>query len=254
MGTGDFIWYDLLTADTASAIAFYAHVVGWTTQDFPGAKGHYTMWVGSQGPLGGVMTLPEEAAKMGAPPHWMANVTITDLDASVARVKALGGKVYKEPEAIPTVGRFAVIADPQGAVLSLFQPEREMQAHDTTKAGEVCWNELATTDHEAALRFYSELFGWSLMESMDMGPMGSYLIYGKGGAPLGGMFRKPAEMPVAAWVYYVHVDGLDAAIERATSRGAKLVHGPVEVPGGDRIAQLTDPQGAFFALHGAKKS
>lgn len=253
MGTGDFVWYDLLTTDTAAAIAFYAHVVGWSTQDYPGSEGHYTMWVGPRGPLGGVMTLPEEAAKMGAPPHWMANVTVADLDASVARVKELGGKVYKEPEAIPSIGRFAVVADPQGAVSSLFQPEREMRAHDTTKAGEVCWNELATTDHDAALRFYTEVFGWSLMESMDMGPMGTYLIYGKGGTQLGGMFRKPAEMPVAAWIYYVHVDDLDAAIERATTRGAKLLHGPMEVPGGDRIAQFTDPQGAFFALHGAKK-
>lgn len=248
MGTGDFVWYDLLTTDTAAAIAFYGRVVGWSTQDFPGGKGHYTMWVGSQGPLGGVMTLPDEVAKMGAPPHWMSNVTVADLDASVAKVKALGGRVYKEPEAIPTVGRFAVIGDPQGGALSLFQMESEMKPHDGDKHGEFCWREFAAPDHEAALRFYGELLGWSLMQSMDMGPMGSYLIYGKDGKQLGGMFRKPDDMPMAAWVYYINVDDLDAAIGRATEGGAKLLMGPADVPGG-RIAQFMDPQGAFFALH-----
>jgi predicted enzyme related to lactoylglutathione lyase len=123
---GLFVWYEHLTRDVQAAIAFYSDVVGWKTQPF-GEGGDYIMWVGSQGPLGGVMTLPDEAAKMGAPPHWTAYVEVDDVDATVALTKKLGGKVWKESTDIPDVGRFAVIADPQGAsfIASQFVPENK---------------------------------------------------------------------------------------------------------------------------------
>ena len=110
---GRFVWHELMTTDPKAAIAFYTEVVGWKTQEWEG--GGYTMWLGSQGPLGGTMPLPDKAKQMGAPPHWTSNVEVADVDATVARVKKLGGKVYVEPENIPKIGRFAVIADPQGA-------------------------------------------------------------------------------------------------------------------------------------------
>jgi uncharacterized protein len=252
--SGDFVWYELMTSDPAAAIRFYGEVVGWKTERFGDGDGvDYKMWVGSQGPLGGVMQLPEAAVKMGAPPHWISNVTVDDVDATVARVKALGGSVYKDPVDMPTVGRFAVIADPQGAVIAVFTPASEMKPHDASKQGEFCWRELVTTDHHAAFAFYSEIFGWAKLSAMDMGPMGTYEIFGKGEQQLGGMFNKPKEMPAAAWLYYMQVDDLDAAIARAKNNGAKLINGPMDVPGG-RIAQFTDPQGVFFALHTAVKA
>src|ERR1043165_2357618 len=113
---GDFVWYELLTRDPNAAISFYSEVVGWKTQPFA-ENPDYTMWVGSQGPLGGVMKLPQDAVKMGAPPNWMAHVQVEDVDAAASLTKKLGGKLHKEPTDIPTVGRFAVIADPQGAAL-----------------------------------------------------------------------------------------------------------------------------------------
>jgi predicted enzyme related to lactoylglutathione lyase len=211
------------------------------------------MWVSGQGPLGGVMALPPEAAKMGAPPHWMAHVQVADVDATAARVKKLGGKVYKEPEDIPTVGRFAVIADPQGASLSIFKPSEAMTLHDRTKEGEFCWNELGTSDSEAAFRFYSEIFGWKVLQEMDMGPGGKYRIFGVGDKQLGGMMTMPKGSPIPpSWLYYTQVPDLDAAIGRAKNKGAKLLNGPMDVPGG-RMAQLLDPQGAAFALHQEKR-
>ncbi len=246
---GNFVWHEHLTRDPKAAIAFYTEVVGWKTQPF-GDDGHYIMWVGSQGPLGGVMELPAEAAKMGAPPHWMGHVMVDDVDKRVALVKKLGGKVYKEPEDIPTVGRFAIIADPQGAALSLFKPTAEMTLHDVAKEGEFCWNELMTSDSAAAARFYGELCGWKVVEEMDMGPMGTYRIFGIGADRLGGMMTTPKGNPMPpAWLYYTETSNLDAAIGRATKKGAKVMNGPMDVPGGGRIAQLMDPQGSVFALH-----
>jgi predicted enzyme related to lactoylglutathione lyase len=256
MGAGQFVWYELLTTDPKAAISFYSEVVGWKTELFTQAGGPepYTMWVGSQGPLGGVMRLPEEAKKMGAPPHWMAHVEVTDVDATAAKAKQLGGNVYVPPTQIPTVGRFSVIADPQGANLSVFKPDTKMEAHDTSKEGEFNWNELVTSDHEAAFKFYSTLFAWKKDSDFDMGPMGKYLIYGQGEKQYGGMFTKTADMPMPpSCIYYINVNDLEAAVARATSNGGKLMNGPMDVPGGTRIAQLADPQGAFFALHGPAK-
>jgi predicted enzyme related to lactoylglutathione lyase len=245
---GRFVWHELLTTDPQTAVSFYGDVVGWKTQAWEG--GQYTMWVGSQGPLGGTTELPERVRKMGAPPHWTSNVAVHDVDATAAKALELGGRVYVEPSDIPNVGRFAVIADPQGASISVFKPSGPMSLHDSTKPGEFCWSELATSAHEDAFRFYSSLFGWKRLSDFDMGPMGKYLIYGVGEVRLGGMFTKPKEMQAPpSWIYYAQVADLDAALGRAKAKGAKLLNGPIDVPGGARIAQLTDPQGAFFALH-----
>lgn len=244
---GRFVWYELMTTDPAAAIAFYSDVVGWTTQKWE--TGDYTMWVGSQGPLGGVMPLAEEAKKMGAPPHWMANLEVADVDAAVETLRTRGGQVYVPPMDMPKIGRFAVVADPQGATIALFKPEGEMGSHDTNKAGEIGWHELITTDHEAAFRFYSEIVGWEKTGEMDMGPMGKYVMFGRDGQSLGGMMTKPKEMPgPSAWLYYITVSDLDAALERCKAKEARLLNGPMDVPGGQRIAQLMDPQGVAFAL------
>lgn len=249
---GDVVWYELLTTDPDGARAFYPDVVGWTTERWE--QGDYTMWVGGQGPLGGVTLLPEAARQMGAPSFWQANIQVDDVDAAVATVKELGGRVF-HVETVPTIGRLAVIADPQGAVVALFTPERAMTAHDRSRPGEFSWHELYTTDHEAALAFYGRLAGWERVGEHDLGPMGTYLLWGRGGEPLGGMMTMPPGMKAPdgsdlppSWMYYVTTADLDAALARATARGARVLNGPMEVPGGQRIVQLLDPQGAAFAL------
>lgn len=252
---GRFVWYEHMTRDADAAIAFYADVAGWRTQPF--GDGGYRVWVGSQGPLGGVMPIDREMANAGLRPMWMGHVQVDDLDAALARVPQLGGQVKRGATPIPEVGRFASIADPQGVPLLLFQPGGDMDLHDPAKDGEICWNELMTTDAGAAFRFHSELFGWQVVEDMDMGPMGTYRIYGvdrsREGA-LGGMMTIPKGAPLPpAWLFYISTSDLDAAIGRATRKGGKVVNGPMDVPGGGRIAQLVDPQGAAFALHQAPK-
>lgn len=250
--SGRFVWYELMTTDPKAAIAFYSELIGWKTEPFgappPGAP-PYLMWIGSQGPVGGVMELSEDARKAGAPSHWMCNVTVADVDASVKKVTGAGGSVLMPPMDMPSVGRVALVSDPQGAVIGLFKPESSGPPNDSTKHGEFAWSELVTTDHEAAFKLYSEIFGWERVSEMDMGPAGKYLLFGRAGQMSGGMFTKGPDMPgPAAWLYYIRVDDLDASIEKARSLGAKLLNGPMEVPGDERVAQLMDPQGAAFAL------
>jgi hypothetical protein len=250
-----FVWYELMTTDTKGAIAFYSEVVGWKTQPYEGSPADkpYTMWLSSQGPMGGVMELPAEVKSMGVPPHWMGHVGVANVDATVKQATAAGGSVMMPPTDIPKIGRFSVIADPQGATLSVFQSAEKMPPHDTSKQGEVSWNELVTSDAPAGFAFYKGLFGWNVLQEMDMGPMGKYIIYG-GDKSYGGMMTKTPDMPMPpCWIYYFQVDDLEAAVARANAKGGKTMVGPMDVPGGTRVAQLSDPQGAVFALHGPGK-
>jgi predicted enzyme related to lactoylglutathione lyase len=250
---GCFLWYDLLSKDTKEASVFYTQVIGWTAQPF---EQGYTLFSGSQGGVGGTIDMPEHARNTGTPPHWTANVCVADVDATVADVRKLGGRVLVEPNDFPKVGRLAVIADPQGASINLFKPQdpQGMTLHDSKRPGEFTWSELVSSEHESAFAFYAKLFGWERTRDFDLGAMGKYLIYGLDGKDLGGMFTKPKDMPAPPhWLYYIETSGLNDTIDRATSKGARVLNGPEEVPGGARIAQLMDPQGAVFGLHEAAK-
>jgi predicted enzyme related to lactoylglutathione lyase len=251
---GRFVWYDLMTTDPEAAKAFYTAVAGWGTEVWENPGMSYTMWTANGKPMGGTMALPVEAAAGGARPHWLAYVDVPDVDATVERARELGAAVMVPPRDIPTVGRYSVLADPQGAVIAAFTPEqRQPEPEGMPPVGEFSWHELATTDPEAAFAFYSELFGWEKTSDFDMGAMGLYQMYGRNGKTLGGIFRKPAEMPgPPAWLYYARVADVDAAIEAARQQGGQVLMGPKEVPGGDLIAQLLDPQGGMFAVHQSK--
>lgn len=117
--------------------------------------------------------------------------------------------------------------------------------------GHVGWHELMAVDWTAALPFYQELFGWTKAEAIDIGEMGIYQLFALGDRSIGGMFNKPAAVPVPFWLYYVSVGPIDAAAARVTSSGGQILNGPMEVPGGMWIVQCRDPQGAIFALVGS---
>lgn len=248
---GRFCWYDLMTSDPGAAEGFYKEVSGWGTDIWEGGSTPYTMFTRAGQALGGVMELPEQAKAQGAPPNWLGYVAVPDTSETVAKTTELGGTTYVEPTEIPNVGTFAVLADPQGAVFAVFTSTEDAPGHDSPPTtGEFSWHELATTDHEAAFDFYAELFGWQKTEAMDMGEAGIYQMYGAGSFPLGGMYNKPAEMPAPPhWLYYIMVDDVNATVEKVKQLGGQVLNGPMEVPGGDVIAQCMDPQGAAFAVH-----
>ena len=249
---GRFIWHELLTTDPEAAQAFYSGIIGWGTTVWEGEKGPYPMFTRGETPYAGIMEKPDGAEAAGAPPCWLPYVASPDVDATTARARELGADVWVEPMTIPTVGRFAVLADPQGATFAVYTPEGEPGGHDgPPEIGEHSWHELATTDPEAAFAFYQDLFGWQNATAMDMGPAGIYQMYGRvPDVPLGGIFSKPAEMPgPPAWLCYVRVDDVNRKIEAIKAAGGQVINGPMEVPGGDWIAQCLDPQGGMFAIH-----
>jgi predicted enzyme related to lactoylglutathione lyase len=252
-----FVWYELSTTDVAGAQRFYGDVIGWTTERFPGPEPPYWIVQAGNDGIGGMMAVPREPDPPVRTPGWVGYVDVADVDAIVQKAKALGGTSCVEPHDIPTVGRIAAFADPQGAVLAVIKPEPRGgggEARPTAteaKPGHVVWHELLTTDPTAALEFYGELLGWQETQAMDMPGSGTYHIYGNGSRDLGGMFTPPTGYPLPPhFLYYVHVSDLDAATARVKKGGGEVWMGPMPIPGGDRITQGKDPQGAVFALHG----
>jgi len=256
MAYGSFSWYELMTTDAPAALDFYGKVVGWTARPAGVGDMDYTILnVGDYG-IGGVMTLTREACDQGARPGWVGYVVVEDLDAAVEKLKSLGGAVHRPPQDIPGVLRFSVVADPQGAVFIMFQNTSAMEpppAPPPTTPGMVAWRELMAGDGEKAFDFYSAMFGWTKSTAMPMGEMGVYQLFAYEGADQGGMMTKPPQIPAPYWGYYFVVDSVEAAIERLTAAGGKVVNGPVEVPGGAWIVNAVDPQGAFFSLTSAGK-
>ncbi|MFL6195277.1 MAG: VOC family protein [Thermoanaerobaculia bacterium] len=252
---GRFVWYDLMTPDPEAAKPFYTAVAGWGTDVFQGTQPPYTMWTAGGTPIGGLMKLPDEAVAGGARPHWLAYVAVPDVDATTARAQELGGKVMVPPTPIPTVGRFSIFADPHGALMAAFRPEQgdRPEPQGMPAVGDFSWHELATTDPEAAWDFYADLFGWEKTTAMDMGEMGVYQMFGRKGATMGGIYRKPEHMQgPPAWLHYARVPDVNAAAEAARQHGGQVINGPMEVPGGDWIAMMLDAQGGMFAVHEAR--
>lgn len=250
MSPGSFVWYELSTTDTAAAKEFYGAVVGWGMQEAPVPDMAYSLLTAGETPVCGLMELPEDARKMGAPPTWLGYVGVDDVDATTERVRELGGMVHVPPRDIPDIGRFSIVADPQQATFALYRcavPGPDQPPQPGTP-GRVGWHELLAADWENAFEFYSALFAWQKAEAMDMGEMGIYQIFAAGETMLGGMFAKPPVVTTPFWLYYFTVDDINAGARRAAEAGGRITNGPMAVPGGGWIVQATDPQGAPFAL------
>jgi predicted enzyme related to lactoylglutathione lyase len=247
--SGRFVWFDLLTPDVQGAKSFYGEITGWKTSKWAG--GNYEFWTAGDKQVGGVMAPKPDAKKMDGPPHWIGYVATEDVDQTVQRTQGLKGRVCVPGEDIPNVGRFAVLADPQGAAFSVFKSNTPQTAPDTKALGHFGWSELNTTDWKSAWKFYSELFGWRNTSTMDMGPeFGEYFMFGTNEKDaMGGMSNAAKMMKVPAhWLHYINIKSTDETAKKIAAKGGKVLNGPMDVPGGGRIAQCMDPQGAMFAI------
>jgi len=245
---GKFAWYELMTSDTQAAGKFYSDVVGWTTKEIPatGGRAYSTFNIGDVG-MAGMLHLTGHTA-------WIGYIVVDDVDAHIEKVVAAGGKLWKPATDVPGMLRFAVMSDPQGAAIAIFTPNSEMpspQRPAPPTPGTIGWHELYTTDLEAGFGFYNELFGWTKVTNMDMGPMGIYRIFDEGDHKEmgdGGMMDKAPNIPVSCWSFYFNVESIGAAVERVKAGGSKVLNGPMQVPGGAWIINGQDPQGAMFSL------
>jgi len=243
---GTFCWFELATSDGAAAKEFYTSLLGWTADDRPMPEGVYTI----------LQKNGRDAAALyenkQAPTAWMTYVSVASADESVEKAKSLGATVVAGPFDVMEHGRMAVLQDPAGAHVSLWQPRGHIGATVSWESGTVCWTELATRDAAAAERFYVSLFGWHAKHNVPAAPGAgpAYTELDLGGQPFAGMYDMPAEMAglPSYWLIYIAVDDCDATAEKAKSLGGQVHVGPQDIPNVGRFAMIGDPQGAMFAV------
>jgi uncharacterized protein len=251
---GRFIWYELITPDMAGAKRFYGDIVGWTAQDMPmpdGGGEAYSVLSAAGNGVAGMMNLGEPMKAEGMPPNWTGYICVDDCDAAADKVKRLGGSVRRPPLDIPGIGRFAIVADPAGAVFAIMKPippQGGRPEHDVNTVGQTGWHELYGADPETAFAFYADMFGWTKGDAMNMGEMGVYQLFNNQDGQVGGMMKKPAQVPHPGWLYYFRVADIDKAAETVKADGGQVMMGPMQVPNGEWIVQGVDPQGAMFAV------
>ena len=232
-----------------AAEKFYTSL-GWGVQPWPESPTPYDMWTIGNKRVGGVMTIPEGMRANGTPPHWLPYVRVRDVDVSTAQAISLGGRVHRSAADIPAVGRFAVVEDPGGGTIALFTPQGDAAGTGDPQLGEFAWHEMGATNLETVWDFYVELFEWERVSEFDMGAMGPYRMFGKGGERYGGMYRRADESKASPyWLSYVAVSDAGSFADIVTANGGVVMTGPMDVPGGDRVVVFRDPQSAVCAAH-----
>ena len=250
---GDFIWYELMTGDPQAAKKFYDPVAGWTIADQPTGISEidYRMIDTGDGQVGGMLTLTKGMTDHGARPTWLGYIGVDDVDATLTRIEAEGGKTLMPAHDAPGVGRIAMAADPQGNPFYVMRGAADdvSTAFAPEKFGHTAWNELSTSDLDAAKRFYPAMFGWTLGEVMPMGEKGDYQFIDHGGRMIGAMMMAAPGAP-AGWGFAFHNRDVDAAATRIRELGGTVRGGPMEVPGDQRALMASDPEGVPFMLVG----
>lgn len=233
---GTFSWVELVTSDADAAKAFYTAVFGWDYRDNPIGDGMVYSTALVDGRAAGALYASAEQ-----PPHWNCYVTVESVDEAARRAGELGATVMAEPFDVLDAGRMAVIADPTGAALALWEPRSHIGASVVNQPGALTWNDLVTPDPDAAGRFYGSLFGWTTMK---IPGAGGYRVIRNGERSNGGMLAREGMPP--SWLPYFGHEDLDGLVGRVAELGGRALSEPVAVPSG-RFALFADPQGAVFA-------
>jgi predicted enzyme related to lactoylglutathione lyase len=245
---GTFCWVELSTTDPEGAKAFYGGLFGWEHEDMPiGEEGVYTMLRIGGKDVAALQQQQPGQSDAGIPPNWFSYVSTDDVDAAARRVAEAGGTIHMEPFDVMDSGRMAVAQDPTGGTFGLWQAGRHFGAALVNEPGALTFNQLNSSDPEAAARFYENALGWKV-DSVDTGGGPPYWSIENQGALNGGVMELPPDSPAPShWLAYFVADDLDAAVGRVRELGGELLVEPLAVPAG-RFAVARDPQGAAFAL------
>jgi predicted enzyme related to lactoylglutathione lyase len=238
---GTFCWIELATSDPIAAKQFYTSLFGWTVNE--NDMGEMIYYIFQKNGRDCAAMYKQGAEQQGAPPNWMSYVCVTSADDAAAKAKSHGGNVVAGPFDVADYGRMAVLIDPQGAAISLWQPKKNIGVQIRDEANTLCWNELQATNLDAAKKFYTALFGWTLKESPE------YIELHAGTKAIGGMMKSqaPPEVP-SYWIPYFAVEDCDATVQKAGAGGAAVHVPPTDIPNVGRFAVLADPQGAAFSV------
>ncbi len=243
---GTFSWVDLSTTDQDAAKAFYGGLFGWEADDRPLGDGSvYSMMKLDGHHVAAISSQPQQQREAGVPPLWNSYVTVEDADQLAQRAAELGATVHAPAFDVLDAGRMAVLQDPQGAHVMVWQPRAHIGAGLVNAPGALVWNELQSPDPDASASFYSDLFGWDVQDAPGMSFR--YLSIKNGEQNNGGMRELTPGTP-PNWLVYFAVEDIDAGLEKAQQLGASKLMGPIDIQIA-KLGVLQDPQGAVFALY-----
>lgn len=243
--TGRFTWHEVMTTDVDAAVKFYGALFGWTTEVMDmGPAGKYTLFMHGKIGVGGAM-----AGHDGVPSHWLTYVGTEDVVASATQITELGGKILVPPTEIPGVVHFAVGTDPQGAAFgvskNLSSIANDPPYDGTPRPSTFCWDELHTSDVDAAGKYYGKLFGWTGFFGED--PM-KYWHWKNGEKDIGGMMKLMMPNVPPNWLPYIAATDVAASTKRVEELGGKVRMPPMDIPKVGTFSVVADPTGATFAL------
>jgi hypothetical protein len=243
-------WVDLMTTDVDGCKDFYGGLFGWTADDMPTPMGPpYTMFRLDGRTVAGMGPIP---SGQPMPPVWSTYVLVADLDGAVGATVGAGGAVVMPAMDVMDQGRMAMVSDPSGAVIGIWQPQVHEGAEVFNTAGALAWNELQSRDLDSAKPFYEAVFGWRWVD----GPENSGYFMAELAAKPGddksvaGAMATPPGVPDAVpsfWMVYFGVADVPAALAKAGELGGTTLFEPMSM-GGMTFAGITDPAGASFAV------
>ncbi len=239
-------WVDLASTDPEAAKAFYGGLFGWAFDERPTDQDQpYIMATIDGRPVAGMMQMPPDMQASGVPSMWTTYVAVDDIDATLEKVAGTGGQVMMPPMQVMEAGRMALIVDPTGGVVGLWQAQEHVGAGVVNEHGAVTWNELQTPDPAAAAAFYDSVFGWK-RETMEMGDQGEYTVFALvGGEGIAGATKPPMPEVPTHWSTVFATEDADATAGRAGELGGTVYVEPFDVPVG-RLTIIADPTGAVF--------
>jgi hypothetical protein len=239
---GKFVWFEHVSNDVERARAFYGDLFGWKSDGVPmGGQTYHMIQNGADG-IGGFRT-----GMPGMPNHWMSYLSVADVDATVKAATAAGGKVLMPPTDFAPVGRGATLADPTGAVFSVWKDaQTDRPDSDKVTAGDWYWNECMTLDAGKALAFYEKVFAFT-HDTVNLGPEPYYVLKADGIARAG-LMKAPDPKAPPAWLPYVSVRDCDASAARAVALGAAICVPAMDIPDVGRFAVIADPVGAVVGI------
>jgi len=235
---GQFVWFEVLAPDVEASKRFYTEVLGWSTREMDmGAGGKYLMLTKEDKPQCGVLPLEQ-----GKTPMWNGYLSVQDVDAVAKAAQSHGGQIAVDAHDVPNIGRWCVIVDPQGGMLSPFRGVESDDNGSTT----FHWMELWAPNPKQVVAFYQKSFGFAA-DTMPM-PSGAepYQMLKAGETPVAGLVA--SDQKQAVWIPYIQVADTDATLKRATARGASVLSEARDIPNVGRFCVISDPQGARVAF------
>jgi hypothetical protein len=245
---GVFSWVDVTATDFEASRKFYSELFGWEIERGPEEFGGYALAVVNGRNVAGI----SPAMSPEAPPVWSTYVDVASVDDTMSKAAAGGGHGIVEPMDVGEAGRMAMFADPEGAVIGLWEAKEHRGAGLVNEPNTWAWNELMCDEPKKAKEFYAGVFGWGEVTHGEGD--NQYTEWQVGGRSIGGMLKKPADTPPmpSFWTVYIQVADIEVAAKRLSEVGGQVIRPPVEIEPGT-FAVVTDPAGAMFNLFQTKE-